>query len=97
MTKEKKEACLVTAVIFALLAAIVILLSGCAHNINVQGWGLACPYGAMGYGTFSCTKDNVKVISTEKVNKDGIIESSNTFEVGKQTTGYDVEMSKSAK
>lgn len=68
------------------------ILTGCGHNINVQGWGLACPYGAMGYGTFSCVKDNVKVVSTEKVNAEGIVESSNTFTVGKQTTGYDVEI-----
>lgn len=74
----------------ALVLAVV--LAGCAHNINVQGWGLACPYGAMGYGTFSCVKDNVNVVSTEKVNAEGIVESSNTFTVGKQTTGYDVEI-----
>lgn len=75
-------------------AVMVFLLAGCGHNINVQGWGLACPYGAMGYGTFSCTKDNVTVVSTEKVSKDGIVESSNSFTVGKQTTGYDVEIEK---
>ena len=72
----------------------LIALSGCGHNINVQGWGLACPYGAMGYGTFSCTKDNVTVESTEKVSKEGTVESSNSFTVGKQTTGYDVELEK---
>lgn len=66
-------------------------LCGCGHNINVQGFGLACPYGAMGYGTFSCTKDNVTVKSTEKTTKDGV-ETSNEFKVGKQTTGYDVEL-----
>lgn len=75
-----------------LAAVITVCLTGCGHNINVQGWGLACPYGAMGYGTFSCTKDNVKVVSTEKVTAEGIVESSNSFTVGKQTTGYDVEL-----
>lgn len=77
----------------ALFGAALITLTGCGHNINVQGWGLACPYGAMGYGTFSCTKDNVTVISTEKTTKDGV-ESTNKFTVGKQTTGYDVELEK---
>ena len=48
------------------------MLVGCGHNINVQGFGFACPYGAMGYGTFSCTKDNVTVKSTEKTTADGI-------------------------
>lgn len=69
----------------------VLLLSGCGHNINVQGWGLACPYGAMGYGTFSCTKDNVKVIATEETTTSGV-KSTSEFIVGKQTTGYDVEL-----
>jgi hypothetical protein len=75
----------------AVLAAVI--LSGCGHNINVQGWGFACPYGAMGYGTFSCTKDNVKVVSTEKTTKDGV-ESRNEFVVGEQVTGSDVELKK---
>lgn len=70
-----------------------VILSGCGHNINVQGFGFACPYGAMGYGTFSCTKDNVKVISTEKTTKDGV-ESRNEFVVGEQVTGSDVELKK---
>lgn len=80
-----------------LWGALLIVCAGCSHNINVQGWGIACPYGAMGYGTFSCTKDNVKVIATEKVSKDGIVESKNEFVVGKQTTGYDVEAIKAQK
>ena len=74
-----------------MLAAVTMLLAGCGHNIQVQGFGLACPYGALGYGTFSCVKDNVTVKSVEKTNKDGI-ETENTFTVGKQTTGYDVEL-----
>lgn len=81
-----------------ILAAVIgaVTLSGCGHNINVQGWGLACPYGAMGYGTFSCTKDNVKVIATEETTKEGV-KSTNEFIVGKQTTGYDVELAKTKK
>jgi hypothetical protein len=74
-----------------ILAGAVLLLTGCAHNIHVQGFGVACPYGAIGYGTFSCVKDNTKVISTEKTTKDGI-ETRSEFTVGKQTTGYDVEL-----
>ena len=66
-------------------------LCGCGHNINVQGFGIACPYGAMGYGTFSCVRDNVTVNATEKTTKDGI-ETVNEFTVGKQITGYDVEL-----
>lgn len=95
MTEEAKKSFCVTSALTVLVFLLCYLLTGCGHNINVQGWGLACPYGAMGYGTFSCTKDNVKVVSTEKVSKDGIVESSNSFTVGKQTTGYDVELSKS--
>ena len=78
---------------FIFPAIIAVILTGCGHNINVQGFGLVCPYGAMGYGTFSCTKDNVTVKSTEKTTADGI-ETINEFTVGKQTTGYDVELEK---
>lgn len=85
--KTMGKAIIITAAVAALL------LTGCAHNINVQGFGLACPYGAMGYGTFSCVKDNVSVESTEKTTKDGV-ETTNKFTVGKQTTGYDVELKK---
>ena len=74
------------------LSLVVVSLAGCGHNIQVQGVGLACPYGAMGYGTFSCVKDNVTVESTEKVSVDGTLETVNKFTVGKQTNGYDVEM-----
>lgn len=76
---------------YLILSAVMLLLTGCAHNIQVQGFGIACPYGAVGYGTFSCVKDNVSVKSTEKTTKDGI-ETYNEFVVGKQTTGYDVEL-----
>lgn len=76
-------------VFISTVAALV--LAGCGHNINVQGWGFACPYGAMGYGTFSCVKDNVTVESTEETTQSGV-RTSNKFTVGKQTTGYDVEL-----
>ena len=79
--------------LFAVAVISAVILTGCGHNINVQGWGFACPYGAMGYGTFSCTKDNVKVVSTEKTTKDGV-ESRNEFVVGEQITGADVELKK---
>ena len=80
-------------IIFGICVVFLLVLTGCGHNINVQGWGFACPYGAMGYGTFSCTKDNVKVVSTEKTTKDGI-ESRNEFVVGEQITGADVDLKK---
>ena len=75
------------------IAIIVLCLTGCGHNISVQGFGVACPYGAMGYGTFSCVRDNVTVKSAEKTTADGI-ETVNEFTVGRQTTGYDVELEK---
>ena len=76
-----------------IFAAVIgaVTLSGCAHNINARGVYAACPYGAIGYGSFSCTKDNVKVIATEETTREGV-KSSNEFMVGKQTTGYDVEL-----
>jgi hypothetical protein len=70
-----------------------LLVAGCGHNINVQGFGIACPYGAIGYGTFSCVKDNVSVESTENTTADGVA-TTNKFVVGNQTTGYDVELQK---
>lgn len=72
-------------------AAAALILAGCGHNINVRGFGLACPYGAFGYGTFSCVKDNVTVESTEETTQAGV-KTTNKFAVGKQTTGYDVEL-----
>lgn len=81
---------------FFIAAIAALVLTGCAHNIQVQGFGIACPYGAMGYGTFSCVKDNVTVESTETTGKDGVT-TSNKFVVGKQTTGYDVELEKAKK
>ena len=69
----------------------LMFLAGCGHNINVQGFGIACPYGAMGYGTFSCVKDNVSVETTENTTADGVA-TSTKFAVGKQTNGYDVDM-----
>ncbi len=83
-------------IIPAAAALAMILLAGCAHNINVQGFGFACPYGAMGYGTFSCVKDNVSVESTEETTKEGI-KTTSKFTVGKQTTGYDVEIATAKK
>ena len=83
-------------IIPAAAALAMIIFSGCAHNINVQGFGFACPYGAMGYGTFSCVKDNVSVESTEETTKEGV-KTTNKFTVGKQTTGYDVEIATAKK
>lgn len=74
---------------FALI--LILLLSGCGHNIHVHGVGLATPYFAFGSGDFSCVKDNVKVENTEIVKQDGSLESKQSFIVEDQTTGYDVE------
>lgn len=74
-------------------AALAIVTAGCAHNINASGVYAACPYGAIGYGTFTCSKDNVKVESTEETTKDGV-KTTNKFEVGEQVTGYDVDLAK---
>lgn len=76
--------------------ALVLFLTGCAHNINASGLYAACPYGAIGYGNFTCSKDNVKVKSTEETTKEGI-KTTNEFTVGKQTTGYDVELAEAQK
>lgn len=75
------------------IVIITLCVTGCGHNISVQGFGVACPYGAMGYGTFSCVRDNVTVKSAEKTTADGI-ETVNEFTVGRQTTGYDVDLEK---
>ena len=72
-------------------AAAALILAGCGHNINVQGWGFACPYGAMGYGTFSCVKENTTVRTTEETTKEGI-KTTNEFTVGDQVSGYDVAL-----
>lgn len=77
-------------IFFAIACAFV--LSGCAHNIHVRGVGLATPYGAFGYGDFNCVKDNVEVESAETVGLDGKAETKHKFKVGKQRTGYDVEL-----
>ena len=93
MTTEKLEACCVISLIEFILILVAILLAGCGHNINVHGVGIACPYGAVGYGSFSCVKDNVTIERTEEPLSGGI-KTTNKLVVGKQTTGYDVEMSK---
>lgn len=93
MTTEKLEACVITSLITAIVIFVTILLAGCGHNINVHGVGIACPYGAVGYGSFSCVKDNVTVERSEEPSGNSI-KATNKFVVGKQTTGYDVELSK---
>ena len=78
------------------IAALILtlIMTGCSHNIHVRGVGLATPYGAFGYGDFNCVKDNVEVESSEKIGLDGKAETKHKFKVGKQTTGYDVELEK---
>lgn len=93
MTTEKLNACCITALITFVLILVAVLLAGCGHNINVHGVGIACPYGAVGYGSFSCVKDNVTVERSEEPSGNSI-KTTNKFTVGKQTTGYDVELAK---
>lgn len=82
-----------------ILIAICVMLAlcGCGHNIHVRGVGLATPYGAFGYGDFNCVKDNVEVESSEKVGLDGNAETTHKFKVGKQITGYTVDLEKAKK
>ena len=70
------------AVLFA-LSAICMLLSGCGHNISVQGFGLATPAGAVGYGSFNCVRENVSFENTKQKNGNDLKEISR-FKVGKQ-------------
>lgn len=84
----KRTVLFVGAVIFAGI------LSGCGHNVHARGFYFACPYGAIGYGEASCVKGNTTVESSEEVGKDGVLRTRNTFKVGEQTTGYDVEKEK---
>lgn len=70
---------------------VCVFVAGCSHNINVQGFGIATPYGAMGYGTFTCAKENTTTISEEVVNKDGTLTTANKFTVGAQITGAYVD------
>jgi hypothetical protein len=80
--------------IYYIVTLAALLTSGCSHNIHVKVWGFASPCGAVGYGSFSCVKDNVTVERTEEPSASGV-KTINKFTVGKQTTGYDVELSKS--
>ena len=80
-------------IILAVAVICTIMLTGCGHNIHTRGVYLACPYGAIGYGEFSCVKSNVSVESTEETGKDGV-KTTNKFTVGKQITGYDVDLKK---
>lgn len=79
-------------IIFFLITSIILILSGCAHNIHVRGVGLATPYGAFGYGDFSCVKDNVEIESSEKAELDGKAETKHKLSIGRQTNGYDIEL-----
>ena len=65
----KKKIKTAIAILFALFAFYVVsLLSGCGHNISVQGFGLATPAGAVGYGSFNCVRENVSFENTRQKN-----------------------------
>ncbi len=81
MMKKIKTA---IAFLFALSAiCTALLLSGCGHNICVQGFGLATPAGAVGYGSFNCVRENVSFENTKQKNGNDLKEISR-FKVGKQ-------------
>lgn len=80
-------------IILAIGVVFLVVLSGCGHNIHTRGVYIACPYGAIGYGEFSCVKGNVSVESSEQTGKDGV-KTTNKFTVGEQITGYDVDLKK---
>lgn len=67
MTKNKTELAVISLFTLAALAA-VLLLTGCGHNICVQGFGLATPAGAVGYGSFHCVRENVRLENTKQKN-----------------------------
>ena len=81
-------------IIFTIVgAASLIFIAGCGHNIHAHGWGIATPYFSAGNGTVDIVKDNVEAVVTEKTTADGV-ETKDSFKVGDQTTGYDVELDK---
>ena len=81
MKKKIKSA---VAILFALSSlCTALLLSGCGHNISVQGFGLATPAGAVGYGSFNCVRENVNFENTKQKNGNDLKEISR-FNVGKQ-------------
>jgi hypothetical protein len=72
---------------------LVMFIAGCSHNIHAHGWGIVTPYFSAGNGTVDIVKDNVKSVISEKTTADGV-ETTATFKVGDQTTGYDVDLNK---
>ena len=89
---KKKQLVMLTLILLGL----GMFATGCSHNIYARGIGMATPWGGFGSGEFGVVKDNVKIISNEKTTADGY-EKSGTFEVGDQTTGYDVEAARGGK
>jgi hypothetical protein len=73
---------------------ILILLSGCGHNLQAKGLWFVTPYMSIGYGSMAVVKSNTTVVQNEDTNKDNCKFSSKMI-VGQQTTGYDVELQKS--
>lgn len=79
-----------------ILAFLMLVLSGCGHNLQANGLWLVSPYFSVGYGSFACVKDNTKVTQVNDAKKDSS-KVTQILEVGEQTTGYDVELSKKSK
>lgn len=79
-----------------ILAFLTLVLNGCSHNLQANGLWLVSPYFSVGYGSFACVKDNTKVTQVNDTTKDSS-KVTQILEVGEQTTGYDVELSKKSK
>lgn len=75
------------------LTMAVMFIAGCGHNIHAHGWGIATPYFSAGNGTVNIVKDNIESVITEKTTADGV-ETKDSFKVGDQITGYDVDLNK---
>lgn len=76
-----------------ILAFLMLVLSGCGHNLQAKGLWFVTPYMSIGYGSMAVVKSNTTVIQNEDTNKESCKFSSKMI-VGQQTTGYDVELSK---
>ena len=79
-----------------ILAFLMLVLSGCGYNLQANGLWLVSPYFSVCYGSFACVKDNTKVTQVNDAKKDSS-KVTQILEVGEQTTGYDVELSKKSK
>ena len=90
MLKNKNFRYIFTTVVFFYF---LLFIFGCSHNLQANGVWLVSPYFSLGYGSFACVRENTKVVQVNDTTKDSS-KVTQTLEVGEQTTGYDVELSK---